>query len=173
MILLIYYLTYYAIVILKTFFNYHGLYQDLIVVELMNHELMAFTTILTNLNFKTLLFIKATSCVIRWQSYYLCYSFLLIPDYFSCLLWQSIGSLQKKYSIGSFELLSKTAPIQACSLIILGPFVDYYLSGKLITNYTMSSGAIVSHHRSVLNLDFFDLYLSLIMQCWVAYLVYL
>lgn len=55
----------------------------------------------------------------------------------------SIGSLQKKYSIGSFELLSKTAPIQALSLIILGPFVDYYLSGKLITNFKMSSGAII------------------------------
>ncbi|GAU29542.1 hypothetical protein TSUD_115640 [Trifolium subterraneum] len=53
----------------------------------------------------------------------------------------SIGSLQKKYSIGSFELLSKTAPIQALFLIFLGPFVDYYLSGKLITNYEMSSGA--------------------------------
>ncbi|ONH92615.1 hypothetical protein PRUPE_8G184000 [Prunus persica] len=30
----------------------------------------------------------------------------------------SIGSLQKKYSIGSFELLSKTAPIQALSLLV-------------------------------------------------------
>ncbi|KAF5741004.1 Nucleotide-sugar transporter family protein [Tripterygium wilfordii] len=56
--------------------------------------------------------------------------------------YQSIGSLQKKYSIGSFELLSKTAPIQALSLLVLGPFVDYYLSGKFITTYKMSSGAI-------------------------------
>ncbi|KAF5739266.1 UDP-galactose transporter 2-like [Tripterygium wilfordii] len=55
----------------------------------------------------------------------------------------SIGSLQKKYSIGSFELLSKTAPIQALSLLVLGPFVDYYLSGKFITTYKMSSGAIL------------------------------
>ncbi|KAK2425553.1 Nucleotide-sugar transporter family protein [Trifolium repens] len=55
----------------------------------------------------------------------------------------SIGSLQKKYSIGSFELLSKTAPIQAIFLLFLGPFVDYYLSGKLITNYEMSSGAFL------------------------------
>lgn len=55
----------------------------------------------------------------------------------------SIGSLQKKYSIGSFELLSKTAPIQALFLLILGPFVDYYLSGKLITNYKTSTGAIL------------------------------
>ncbi|XP_042989964.1 UDP-rhamnose/UDP-galactose transporter 1-like isoform X1 [Carya illinoinensis] len=54
----------------------------------------------------------------------------------------TIGSLQKKYSIGSFELLSKTAPIQALSLLILGPFVDYYLTGRFITNYQMSSGAI-------------------------------
>ncbi|KAF5455536.1 hypothetical protein F2P56_025100 [Juglans regia] len=54
----------------------------------------------------------------------------------------TIGSLQKKYSIGSFELLSKTAPIQALSLLILGPFADYYLTGRFITNYQMSSGAI-------------------------------
>ncbi|XP_028784552.1 UDP-rhamnose/UDP-galactose transporter 2 [Neltuma alba] len=55
----------------------------------------------------------------------------------------TIGSLQKKYSIGSFELLSKTAPIQALSLLILGPFVDYFLNGKLITNYKMTTGAIL------------------------------
>ncbi|XP_019171985.1 PREDICTED: UDP-galactose transporter 2-like [Ipomoea nil] len=55
----------------------------------------------------------------------------------------SIGSLQKKYSIGSFELLSKTAPIQAASLLVLGPFVDYFLSDKLILEYKYSSGAIL------------------------------
>ncbi|XP_062026497.1 UDP-rhamnose/UDP-galactose transporter 1-like isoform X2 [Rosa rugosa] len=54
----------------------------------------------------------------------------------------SIGSLQKKHSVGSFELLSKTAPIQAISLLILGPFIDYILSGTFITDYKMSSGAI-------------------------------
>jgi uncharacterized membrane protein len=53
----------------------------------------------------------------------------------------SIGSLQKKYSIGSFELLSKTAPIQAVSLLVLGPFIDYYLSGKFVSNYNFTSGA--------------------------------
>ncbi|KAF2310836.1 hypothetical protein GH714_017542 [Hevea brasiliensis] len=55
----------------------------------------------------------------------------------------TIGSLQKKYSIGSFELLSRTAPIQALSLLIVGPFVDYYLNGKFITTYKMSTGAIL------------------------------
>uniref|UniRef100_A0A2P2KAI0 UDP-galactose transporter 2 n=1 Tax=Rhizophora mucronata TaxID=61149 RepID=A0A2P2KAI0_RHIMU len=56
----------------------------------------------------------------------------------------TIGSLQKKYSIGSFELLSKTAPIQAVSLLIFGPFIDYYLNNKFITNYKMSTAAMVS-----------------------------
>ncbi|KAG6737060.1 hypothetical protein POTOM_059964 [Populus tomentosa] len=56
---------------------------------------------------------------------------------------ETIGSLQKKYSIGSFELLSRTAPIQALSLLILGPFIDYYLNGKFITHYKISSGAIL------------------------------
>ncbi|XP_024990953.1 UDP-rhamnose/UDP-galactose transporter 2-like [Cynara cardunculus var. scolymus] len=57
----------------------------------------------------------------------------------------SIGSLQKKYSVGAFELLSKTAPIQALSLLVFGPFIDYYLTGNLISNYmkTISSGAII------------------------------
>ncbi|XP_010927487.1 UDP-rhamnose/UDP-galactose transporter 1 [Elaeis guineensis] len=54
----------------------------------------------------------------------------------------SIGSLQKKYSIGSFELLSKTAPIQALSLLFLGPFIDYYLNGKSLIMYNFSSGVI-------------------------------
>ena len=39
----------------------------------------------------------------------------------------SIDSLQKKCNIGSFDLLSKTAPIQATSLLAFGPFVEYYL----------------------------------------------
>ncbi|KAJ4705600.1 UDP-galactose transporter 2-like [Melia azedarach] len=55
----------------------------------------------------------------------------------------SIGSLQKKYSIGSFELLSKTAPIQAVSLLVFAPFIDFYLSGKLLSNYHFSSGALL------------------------------
>lgn len=54
----------------------------------------------------------------------------------------SIGSLQKKYSIGSFDLLSKTAPIQAASLLVFGPFIDYYLNGRNLLNYQFSYGAI-------------------------------
>ncbi|XP_074358445.1 UDP-rhamnose/UDP-galactose transporter 3-like [Apium graveolens] len=56
---------------------------------------------------------------------------------------QYIGSLPKKYSIGSFELLSNTAPIQAVSLLILGPFIDYSLSGNNILQYSLSYGFFV------------------------------
>jgi len=41
-------------------------------------------------------------------------------------------------------LLSKTAPIQAFSLLVVGPLVDYLLSGKFIMKYNMSSGCFVS-----------------------------
>ena len=44
---------------------------------------------------------------------------------------QSIGSLQKEYSVGAFELLSKTAPIQVVSLLVFCPFINYYPSGRL------------------------------------------
>ncbi|CAA7399421.1 unnamed protein product [Spirodela intermedia] len=54
-----------------------------------------------------------------------------------------IGSLQKKYSIGSFELLSNTAPIQAASLLLVGPFADYFLNGYLLLDYDFSYGAIL------------------------------
>ncbi|KAJ6801978.1 UDP-galactose transporter 2-like [Iris pallida] len=53
----------------------------------------------------------------------------------------TIGSFQKKYSIGSFELLSKTAPIQAVSLVLFGPIIDYYLSGQSLLKYHFSTGA--------------------------------
>jgi uncharacterized membrane protein len=40
-------------------------------------------------------------------------------------------------------LLSKTAPIQAFSLLVVGPLVDYLLSGKFIMKYNMSSGCFL------------------------------
>ncbi|XP_042426278.1 UDP-rhamnose/UDP-galactose transporter 1-like [Zingiber officinale] len=54
----------------------------------------------------------------------------------------TIGSFQKKYNIGSFELLSKTAPVQAISLVVVGPFADYYLNHRSLREYHYSSGAI-------------------------------
>lgn len=53
-----------------------------------------------------------------------------------------IGQLQKKHNCGSFELLSKTAPIQAASLLALGPFVDYMLIGRSVFSYKLTLGAL-------------------------------
>lgn len=40
--------------------------------------------------------------------------------------------LQRKYSLSSFNLLGHTAPAQAASLLIVGPFLDYWLTGKRV-----------------------------------------
>ena len=43
--------------------------------------------------------------------------------------------LQKKYSLGSFNLLGHIAPIQATSLLFVGPFLDYWLTSKRVDAY--------------------------------------
>lgn len=43
--------------------------------------------------------------------------------------------LQRKYSLGSFNLLGHTAPAQAGSLLLLGPFLDYWLTNKRVDAY--------------------------------------
>ncbi|XP_057417254.1 UDP-rhamnose/UDP-galactose transporter 6-like [Lotus japonicus] len=43
--------------------------------------------------------------------------------------------LQRKYSIGSFNLLGHTAPAQAASLLLVGPFLDYWLTNKRVDAY--------------------------------------
>ncbi|KAK4394134.1 UDP-rhamnose/UDP-galactose transporter 6 [Sesamum angolense] len=43
--------------------------------------------------------------------------------------------LQRKHSIGSFDLLGHTAPPQAASLLLVGPFMDYWLTDKRVDNY--------------------------------------
>eukprot|EP00475_Leptophrys_vorax_P012853 TRINITY_DN19223_c0_g1_i1.p1 TRINITY_DN19223_c0_g1~~TRINITY_DN19223_c0_g1_i1.p1 ORF type:complete len:356 (+),score=40.86 TRINITY_DN19223_c0_g1_i1:151-1218(+) len=52
-----------------------------------------------------------------------------------------IGSLQTKYNIGSFDLLSQTAPIQA-PLVLLGPVIDYFLTSRSILDFHVSSAAV-------------------------------
>ncbi|KAL3524701.1 hypothetical protein ACH5RR_013073 [Cinchona calisaya] len=52
-----------------------------------------------------------------------------------------VHSLQQRYSLGSLNLLGHTAPLQAASLLLLGPFVDYWLTGKRVDDfhYTFAS----------------------------------
>ncbi|CAN6344288.1 unnamed protein product [Urochloa humidicola] len=50
--------------------------------------------------------------------------------------------LQKKYALNSFNLLAHTAPAQAGSLLLVGPFVDYLLTGKRVDHFNFSSLAL-------------------------------
>ncbi|CAK9156313.1 unnamed protein product [Ilex paraguariensis] len=50
--------------------------------------------------------------------------------------------LQRKYSLGSFNLLGHTAPAQAASLLLLGPFLDYWLTKKRVDSYPYSFSSV-------------------------------
>ncbi|GAQ81566.1 Glucose-6-phosphate/phosphate and phosphoenolpyruvate/phosphate antiporter [Klebsormidium nitens] len=54
-----------------------------------------------------------------------------------------IGSLQKKHGVTSFELLGKVAPIQAVTLTVMGPFVDYFLTSRRVIDYPFSVPALM------------------------------
>ncbi|MBA0802012.1 hypothetical protein Gohar_012344, partial [Gossypium harknessii] len=47
--------------------------------------------------------------------------------------------LQRKHSLGSFDLLGHTAPVQAASLLLAGPFVDYWLTEKKVYAYNYTA----------------------------------
>ena len=50
-----------------------------------------------------------------------------------------VNRLQVEYSIGSNELLGKTAPLMALSMLTVGPFLDQMLTGSFITEYYWTS----------------------------------
>lgn len=54
-----------------------------------------------------------------------------------------VHSLQKKHSLGSFDLLGHTAPVQAASLLLSGPFVDYWLTSKKVYAYDYSVISVI------------------------------
>ena len=49
-----------------------------------------------------------------------------------------IGTLQQRHSIGSFDLLAKTAPYQAALLIVTGPTADFFLTRHSLLLYRPS-----------------------------------
>ncbi|CAN1842426.1 UDP-rhamnose/UDP-galactose transporter 5 [Linum perenne] len=53
--------------------------------------------------------------------------------------------LQRRYNLGSFNLLGHTAPAQASSLLLVGPFVDYFLTSKRVDAYPYSFTSVVSN----------------------------
>ncbi|RWR79214.1 UDP-galactose transporter 2-like protein [Cinnamomum micranthum f. kanehirae] len=50
--------------------------------------------------------------------------------------------LQRKYSLGSFNLLGHTAPVQAATLLVLGPFLDFWLTNKRVDKYDYNVTAV-------------------------------
>jgi hypothetical protein len=63
----------------------------------------------------------------------------------SSSLLQYVHHLQWKYSLGSFNLLGHTAPAQAASLLVLGPFVDFWLTNKRVDAFNYTSIVTVCH----------------------------
>lgn len=61
---------------------------------------------------------------------------------------QYVHFLQRKYSLSSFNLLGHTAPAQAASLLLVGPFLDYRLTSKRIDAYQFSAPSLVSASAS-------------------------
>lgn len=64
------------------------------------------------------------------------------------LVMQYVHYLQRKYSLGSFNLLGHTAPVQAMSLLLLGPFLDYWLTSKRVDAYDYNMISLVSTENS-------------------------
>lgn len=51
--------------------------------------------------------------------------------------------LQRKYSLSSFNLLGHTAPGQAASLLLIGPFLDYWLTNKRVDSYGYNLTSVI------------------------------
>ncbi|CAL5209354.1 unnamed protein product [Lathyrus oleraceus] len=51
--------------------------------------------------------------------------------------------LQRKYSLSSFNLLGHTAPAQAGSLLLLGPFLDYWLTNNRVDRYAYATPSVM------------------------------
>jgi drug/metabolite transporter (DMT)-like permease len=51
--------------------------------------------------------------------------------------------LQRKYALSSFNLLGHTAPVQAASLLMIGPFLDYWLTNKRVDAYDYTTASLV------------------------------
>jgi hypothetical protein len=60
-----------------------------------------------------------------------------------CLI-SSVRPLPSKEVISAFHLLYHTAPAQAASLLILGPFVDFWLTNNRVVTYNYNNMVLVS-----------------------------
>ncbi|CAK9154185.1 unnamed protein product [Ilex paraguariensis] len=66
----------------------------------------------------------------------------LIAVWSTSLQQYYVHFLQRKYSLSSFNLLGHTAPAQAASLLLLGPFVDYWLTNKRVDAFDYNTASL-------------------------------
>lgn len=53
------------------------------------------------------------------------------------------GAVQRKHKLQSHQLLSCTAPVQGMMLIVVGPFIDFYITkGRSVMDYTWTTPAM-------------------------------
>lgn len=67
---------------------------------------------------------------------------------------QFVHFLQRKHSLTSFELLGHTAPAQAGSLLLVGPFLDYVLTSESVFAYHYSLVPMVSYSLRIQESDY-------------------
>lgn len=96
--------------------------------------------------------INCICCQVNVLIFHVLYTFHLTYYRAWCIFlpMQYVHYLQRKYSLGSFNLLGHTAPIQATSLLLLGPLVDYWLTDKRVDAYNYTSISLVSTSKSSL-----------------------
>jgi solute carrier family 35 protein E3 len=65
-----------------------------------------------------------------------------------------VRTMQQKHKLSAHELLSNTAPAQAWTLMLVGPFIDKLVSQSWVFNYQWTSGerevvpaGLVNHTR--------------------------
>lgn len=60
------------------------------------------------------------------------------------LFLQYVHLLLQKYPLGSFNLLEHSAPTEAASLLLFGPFIDYWLTNKRIDAFGYTATSVES-----------------------------
>ncbi|EOY16821.1 Nucleotide-sugar transporter family protein isoform 3 [Theobroma cacao] len=53
-----------------------------------------------------------------------------------------VHHLQRRYNLSSFNLLGHTAPAQAGTLLLVGPFLDYWLTNKRVDAYSYNLASV-------------------------------
>jgi hypothetical protein len=51
------------------------------------------------------------------------------------------GVVQRKHKLQSHQLLANTAPVQGAMLIVVGPYIDYLITGSNVMDYSWTNAA--------------------------------